>query len=366
MKGLWWSVWALLLIASPMRGQGHSGSCTCGGFAATPVPWQIEHVDDAAYAAAAADEFARWNRYAEVFDARMGDGAMAPNGTNEIGFLDMATTSAKYGINMDRITFAITYMSPLSAAGDFDACPKPPDAICGTFEETDVIMNSEFVRGFRASGPIDYSDSGPALYGATAVHELGHTLGFHHNVSSISAMNLYEDFAARYVATADTQELRRAYPAQARRVIDLATYPFSFNAELTDYAATTPIETPTIAVRGSSILIRNFGLENVGSETVDGVQIRFYLSTDAEISTADTLLGVLSFPGPIEPGAFWDDGRAGRTFTVSSELPLGTYTLGAIVSDGAGLVDGVAYNNSWVASKPVVISAGGRRRAVRH
>lgn len=355
----------VLLTTAPLHAQGHAGSCTCGGFAATPVPWQIEHLDNADFAEAAADEFTKWNRYATVFEARPGDGVMAPNGANEIGFLDSTTASARYGIHMDRITFAITYMSPLSASGDFDACPKPPQAICGTFAETDVIMNSDFIRGYRATGPVDFRDVGPALYGATAVHELGHSLGFHHNVSNISAMNLYEDFAAQYVAAADTQELRAAYPAQALRTTDLAAYPFSFDADLTDYAATTPIEASTIAVRGGIVTIRNFGLENVGNETVDGVQLRFYLSADLEISNADTLLGLLDFPGPIEPGAFWDDGRSGRSFTVPRNLTLGTYFLGAIISDGAGTVDSVTYNNSMGTPQPVSVVSALRRRSLR-
>lgn len=271
-----------------------------------------------------------------------------------------------YGIHIDRITFAITYMTPLSALGDFDACPKPPEAICGSFAETDVIMNAEFFRGFRPSGPVDFSDTGPALYGATAVHELGHSLGFHHNVSNISAMNLYEDFAARYIATADTQELYAAYPAQARRIVDLATYPFSFNPELTDYAATTPVEAPFVSTLGGSITIRNFGLENVGAEIVDGVQIRFDLSSDAEISAADTLLGVLAFPGAIEPGAFWDDARAGRSFTVPLDIALGTYYVGALLTDGTGAADSVTYNSSWIAPQQVKVVSAVRRRSVRH
>lgn len=357
---------ALLLAAASLAAQGHGGSCTCGGFAAVPIPWQIEHAGQPDFSAAAAATFDRWNEHIDVFTYAAGDGEMEPNGTNEIGFLNIAATSAKYGIHLDHNVFAITFMTPLSAAGDFDGCPKPPEAVCGAFAETDVIMNSEFFRSFKASGAPDFTDRGPALYDATAVHELGHALGFHHNVRNISAMNLYEDFAARYIATSDTVEARAAYAAQARQVTDLATYPFFFDPEQSDYAATTPVEISTAATRDGTITIRNFGFENVGSETVSDVRIRFYLSTDAEITPDDTLLGFLEFAGPIAPGAFWDDARAGRGFRVPRDLAFGTYYVGALVVDGSGAADSVAYNNTWTAPQRVAIVLGTHRRAVRH
>ena len=337
---------------------GHSGSCTCGGPAVVPVQWEIEHADPA-YVAAAKEVFDRWNACIDVFDARAGDGVIGPNGKNEVAFLDIATTSAKYGINMDRNTFAITYMTPLSAAGDFDACPKPPDAICGTFEETDVIVNSDFSRGFKASGPVDFSDRGPALYAATVAHELGHSLGFHHNVDNISVMDLYEDFAAQYIAAADTKEARAAYPSRVQRITDLALYPFYFDPLLTDYAATTPVEiSPTSVVPGSTITVRNFGFENVGTESVRDVLIRFSLGSYE--------IGSVAFSGPLVAGAYWDDRRAGLPLTIPRDLPLGTYELTATISQVDGTSDAITYNNSWVAPQQIHVVSGNKRRSAAH
>ncbi len=355
-----------LSFAAGAFAQGHGGSCTCGGPAVVPVRWEIDHPDPA-YAAAAKEAFERWNAYVDVFDARAGDGTMGANGKNEIAFLDIATASARYGINMDRSTFAITYMAPLSAAGDFDGCPRPPDAVCGTFDETDVIVNADFLRGWKPSGPPDFTDHGPALYAATACHELGHSLGFHHNVDNISVMNLYEDFAAQYIATADTQEARAAFPARVRRVADLALYPFYFDPALTDYAATTPVEvSPAAVLPGGSITIRNFGFENVGTEAFPDVSIRFYLSPSLPSGGPDILIGLLAFSGPAPAGAFWDDDRAGVTFVIPSATPAGTYSVRAAISDTSGAADSIAYNNGWIAPGQVAVVALGRRRAARH
>ena len=345
---------------------GHGGSCTCGVPATLPASWEIDH-SDPAYAAAAKEVFDRWNQYVDVFAYRAGDGAAAPNGKNEVTMLDIAAASKAYGINMDRDTFAVTYMSPISAAGEFDGCPKPPQTACGTFDETDVIVNADFLRGFKPSGPVDFSDRGPALYAATVAHELGHTLGFHHNVGNISVMNLYEDFAAQYITIADAQEARAAYPSRARAVTDLALYPFYFDAALTDYAATTAVEvTPAVAVPGGTITVRNFEFENVGTEVISSVLIRFYLSRGAEITSSDTLLSTVAFSGPFKAGAWWDDREAGMSLTIPRDQPPGMYFLGALISDGRGIADSVAYNNSWIAPQQISVVSGVRRRAARH
>jgi hypothetical protein len=339
---------------------GHSGSCTCGGFASLPIPWEIDHPDPD-YAAAAAVELERWNQFIDAFDVRIGDGVAGPNGVNEIAFFDRATASAKYGINMDRNTFAVTYVTPISAAGGFDGCPVPPDTVCGTFAEADVIMNTEFVRGFTAFGPLDYADRGPALYGATAAHELGHALGFHHNVNNISVMNLYEDFAARYIAAADVAEARTAYASRAKSVTDLAAYPFSFDPALTDYAATEHVDvSPTRVAPGGTIVVKNFGFENVGTDAPPGVELRIMLSRNAIITLEDTEIASIGMSGP-----FWDDGGEGETIVLPLGLAKGTYYLGAVVTYGGDTIDPVTDNNSWIAPQRVTIGSAMRRRTVR-
>lgn len=344
---------------------GHEGSCTCGGPAALPAVWEIDDTEPS-HLAAAKEVFDRWNAYVDVFRYSSGDGESGINGKNEVAFLDIATISRKYGINIDRSTFAVTFMTPLSAAGDFDACPRPPTAVCGTFTETDVIINSEFFLGWTTTEPPSFDQRAPALYQAALAHELGHTLGFHHNVNDVSVMNLYEDFAAQYISAADVAEARLAYPSRVRQVADLALYPFEFNALLTDYAATTPVEvSPSVVAPGGTIRVRHFQFENVGTESVSNVAIRFYLVRVGPGAAADSLVATLAFIGPFRPGSFWDDGGEGIAIALPGDIPPGTYSLRAVIA-GGGAADGVAYNDAFVAPQQISVVAGGRHHAVRH
>lgn len=352
-------------IALPLSGQGHSGSCACGAPSTPIVTWEIDHPD--AYRGAAEAEFERWNQYIDIFRYAPGDDTMAPNGKNEIGFAGIARVRSLYGVNINRDTFGFAFITPEAAYGDFNACPRPPLASCGKFVETDVIMNSDFSRGFKAEGPIDFDDArGPAFYGATAVHELGHTLGFHHNFVNQSVMNYYEDFAAQYIAASDVAAIGEAYPGRLKQVADAATYPFYFDADGYTYSATIPVSVPESATAGEKLTVRAFGFENVGTLALRGVQMRLYLSRDAAITTSDRLLGTISFDEEVKPGAYWDDRRQGVTFDVPKDMPPAAYYVGAIVTHDSGTADAVTYNNSWVAPQTVTISgSSARKRPVR-
>ena len=178
---------AILALTASAFAAGHSGSCICGKITGTRVTWQIEHTDPRLQQAAAA-EMDRWNRYANLISYGQGDGVVGPNnGQNEIVFLTAANANSIWGLDLDSDTFGYTPSSPQSAFGSpgFNQCPIPIGTACGNFTESDVIINADFARGWTTDGPPDFDDDhGPALYGATAVHELGHSLGFHHNFIS--------------------------------------------------------------------------------------------------------------------------------------------------------------------------------------
>ena len=331
---------ALLMNVQPAVAQ-HGGQCACGR---PSVPSAFEIDNGAPWLAAAQAEFSKWNNYANVFSWAAGDMVGGRNGKNEIIFFTTTQAHDIYGFNIDANTFGITYINPASAFGSpsFDACPPPPSTTCGTFTETDVIMNTNFGRGWTTSAP-NYDDTGPANYGATAAHELGHSIGLHHVFNNLSTMNYYEDFAAIYISLGDAGILRAQYPGSVNNVLDVATYPFRHNGGF-QYAGTTAASPNVSSVQaGNSFTLSNFTVENIGNITPSNVRLNIYLTSNTIVSTADYLIGTIAFD---TLPTWWD--TTGTVFTVPATVPVGTYYIGGIITYNFTTTDAITYNNSWV------------------
>jgi hypothetical protein len=351
----------LLGVASLAMAQGHGGGCACGKHSASKISWQIEHPGSAAaYAPAAQAEFARWNTYIDIFSATNGDGQVGLNNVNEIMFLTTSQASQWYDGDLNPDTFGYAEIKPSTAFGNFNACPKPASASCGTFTETDVIMNADFARGWTPDAIPDFDDnSGPAMYGATAVHEIGHTLGFHHNFDNVSTMNYYEDYAARYIGMSDAAIARSHYAAQAKSVSDLSALPFWYEVPYKQYDGTEPMSlSATSVAAGGKVNIRNFTIENVGTSSMTNVNLRFYLSTDTTITTGDHAIGSVT-AGTLGANFFADDEGKGFDFTIPNTVPAGTYYVGAVITNGSSnTTDGVTYNNAFYGAQRLTVTGG--------
>jgi hypothetical protein len=331
----------VLLSAAPSFAQ-HGDWCACGRHSSEPASFQIDHTT-AVWQGEAATSFARWDAYSDVFSWAIGNGAGGSNGINEILFFGPATTFSQYGLVIDTNTFGVTYIDPREAFGDppFNACPPPSGTTCGFYSETDVVMNTEFSRGWTSSPP-NFDDTGPANYVATAIHEMGHALGIHHNFDSLTTMNYYEDYATIYLSLSDAGAARGNHTTQARTTTDIGTYPFRFSGY--QYSGTTVASaSPSIVEQGDVLTLSNFTIEKPGSETLSNVRLRIYLSTNTLITTADHLIGTVSFSSFT---TWWDS--TGTNFTVPASVPAGTYYVGAIATYNNTVTDPITYNNTWV------------------
>ena len=343
----------VLALSAPAFAQRTDG-CSCGVPNQVPTSFLIRHSDPSAQQAAL-EAFNRWNLYVDIFRPTIG----APvaydlgNGYNEILFYDF---SQEPGIDPNSVVGYAPHL-PDTAFGNFNACPMPFGASCGTFSEADVWLNhlvSWSVDRPNVDNPSDYG-----YYASTAVHEIGHTFGMHHNFKNISTMNYYQDYAGLYVSRADVLAVRKEFPNQTKSVFDLAIYPFTYDDSEQPSShgneALTPVNVDkTQVAQGGTIVVKNWTIENLSNSAQVG-RIRFYLSADNNITTSDIDLGGLRW----DPLTAWAEDTSGTALTIPSNVPSGNYYVGAIVGTGAAgtalSVDQIPYNNTFYVPTKITV-----------
>src|SRR5215212_2698560 len=334
---------ALLLCAGAAFAQ-RTDSCSCGIPGTVPTSWEIRHSDPNAQQAAV-NSFNLWNLYVDVHRTTVGSPVSYDlgNGRNEILFFDFGQVP---GLDPSTVGFAPSL--PQGAFGDFNACPAPPSAVCGSgFNESDVWLSDKITWSISRPNVDNPADAG--YYYSTAVHEIGHTMGFHHNFGNVSTMNYYQDFAGQFISRADVLAARRQFPSRTRQVTDLATYAFRYNVAdqggSFGNAAVTPASvSPQSVAPGGTVVIRNWTIENLSNNPVNPTRLRFYLSTDANITTDDIYIGGFRW----EPLTTWSEDPDGHEFTIPPGTPAGSYYVGAIAGYNENLtLDPITYNNSW-------------------
>jgi len=110
----------------------------------------------------------------------------------------------------------------------------------------------------------------------------------------------------------------------------------------------TALSGPTSAATGSSISIANT-VKNQGTASATGFYVKFYLSLDDAITTADTYLGQ-RYVFSLAAGA---SSAANTSLTVPSSVTGDTYFLGAIADANAQVAESDETNNQLIADNPM-------------
>lgn len=351
---------AFLLPASAWAQGSRVPCCSCGVPSQTPRQWQIRHTTPT-FQDAANQAFNTWNLYADIMRTSVPGNPNAfalGNGQNELVFADFSDVEGLEGV------VGIALQQPSEAFGDFNECPKPSTATCGTFLESDVLINSE-INWYAGPVPTNDNQLDYGYYMSTAIHEIGHTTGFHHSFKNLSTMNYYQDYAGQYVSRADVLGLRAQFPSQTRQVSDLGTYPFSYSADRQIGSAGIPAVipanvSPSSIAAGGKFVVKNWTMENLGNNPSTGARLRFYLSLDTNITTSDIPVGGFEFTS----GALttWSEDYTGTEFTLPAGVPAGSYYFGAIAGTVSGstiTTDSITYNNTWYLPARVTIGGGG-------
>ncbi|MGH6751645.1 MAG: CARDB domain-containing protein [Bradyrhizobium sp.] len=127
-------------------------------------------------------------------------------------------------------------------------------------------------------------------------------------------------------------------------------------------AALDSVSSTTIAVGGSTSL--DYWLVNFGKASVSGSTTGIYISTDATITTADTLLTTVGSTGLAVNGAAGYYDHQTLTVTVPSGLAPGTYYIGAIADYTNAVAEGNKANNNHEATRITVTTSGNAATAV--
>jgi PKD repeat protein len=292
---------------------------------------------------AGGDTIGEWNRIATLFQVEVepnADKLGAPgNGTNELNILiSSADTQSIYGFAMDGNLYGRGVMEPSANFGNFNECKDFSSAGCGPYTQTDVVMNAGFSHNWTADWYQDGGGQNPALIQTTAIHEVGHTLGFHHVFElpalgdSFSTMNYANDDSMKWATRMDAKTLRQEYSTRVNNFTDVAIYPFIYgNAQ---YGETYASLSATSVAQGGSVNLQNWLIQNVGTTAASNVVVTFYLvpvGTRAYPQPTDTAIGTATFANV---AADSEADQASTPLLIPQGVANGQYNLGAIVTVG--------------------------------
>jgi hypothetical protein len=289
-----------------------------------------------------------WNQTMDVYRKIASDGYWGDNSQNEFaGFPSDADVRSQYGFGWQPGAIAMViwergFLQPT----------------CGRITQTDVCWNP----GYSWTGDFNVALGNPGvlLLRSVTMHELGHTWGEQmgsfaetYDYDTATVMQpYYSDIVEDGwgIHRSDAYLIRRQYsdqrPILTKRDIGVESYYASnglkpSQTNLTSYAP------------GQAIMLNNVLVENMSYTALSNVRLRFYLSTDRTITTSDYQMGAdwywASFP------AEYTSLHTYAT-TVPSNVPAGSYYVGAIVTINGYNSDDLTWNNATFFFRKITVS----------
>jgi hypothetical protein len=265
-----------------------------------------------------------WNQIMDVFRYTDDDGTYnwqnVPFQQSEfIGYPSSADLASRYGSGWGATTLAVTWT--------WNWCH------CCAIQESDLAWNPAY--SWTDSFSFSLGNNGVVLQRPNTMHELGHTIGHQredgetYDYDQPSVMHAYYSNVVEDgygVHEGDAWIMRRNYQND-RSILGFADMGVeSYYASNGLHNATA---SPTWLRPGDWITVSNVTVENISYGAQSDVRLRFFLSTDKTINTADLQMGSYWYWSSF-CGECYNVGSYGMS--IPSATPPGTYYVGAIVT----------------------------------
>ncbi|HJR09476.1 MAG TPA: hypothetical protein VJ842_19600, partial [Pyrinomonadaceae bacterium] len=292
-----------------------------------------------------------WNQFMDIYRFTADDGTFGNNSTNEFaGFVTDSTLNSTYGFHWNG-GLGITVIYRVS------------NTDCSRIAQTDVMWNPAY--SWTNDANVALGNRSVILLRPVAAHETGHVWGlqtgtytetYDYDVATVMQPYNYDVVEdGRGIHRADAYLVRRIYQDQTGILStkDIGVESYYASNGLRNSTTNASTYSP-----GQSITLFNVTAENMSYSAVSDMRIRFFLSTNRTISTTDYQLGSYWFWTTFNSESY---SVGNYTTTIPSNIPPGTYYVGAIVTLNGFDNDDYTTNNSTSFFSPITIVSGGSR-----
>lgn len=210
-----------------------------------------------------------------------------------------------------------------------------------SIDDVDVLINPAYTWDLTTN-PQPSNGGSPYNLALVMIHELGHAMGMKHEDSKMATMNSY------YPNSGPLGSLNQVHPHADDVAGDRAGYgtgstEHDLAASVMERSGTGTsrvITPPATSYKGHASPFK-FSISNRGTANQSSVQVRFYLSTDRNITTSDIYLGQATYS--MNAGT---ETTYTANVTVPTSTATGNYYFGLIMDPSNTVIETNEANNS--------------------